>query len=141
MIYRNLIYLMQIYWEDAMLDDVLPKLTPTQAEMLVLSVLAEGPSYGYAISKSFAARSGGMFSMGPAKLYPMLARLEKRGLISPSWEVVRAEGADEGSTGRRRKWYTLTDRGRQRLAQHVSAHRRFTSLIDAFITPREGATA
>lgn len=123
-----------------MSEDALPRLTPTQAEMLVLSVLAVGPSYGYAISKSVAARSGGSFAMGPAKLYPMLARLEKQGLIEPSWEVVRAEGAGEQSTGRRRKWYTLSDRGRHRLEQHVAAYRRFTSLIDSFITPREGFT-
>ena len=119
----------------------LPKLTPNQAEMLVLSVLAGGPSYGYAITKAVAARSGGSFAMGPARLYPLLARLEKQGIIASSWEEVKAAGADASSAGRRRKWYTLSAKGRHRLEQHVSAHRRFTSLIESFIAPREGVPA
>ena len=117
--------------------DPLPKLSQNHAELLVLSVLAEGASYGYAVTKAIDARSEGSFAMGPAKLYPLLARLEKQGLVTTSWEEVKAEGADEDAAGRRRKWYTLSSKGRRRLEQHVEAHRRFTALIDAFILPAE----
>lgn len=117
-----------------------PRLTPAHAELLVLSVLSERPGYGYAISRAIESRSGGMFALGPARLYPLLARLEKQGLVTTSWEEVKAPDADVDATGRRRKWYTLSGKGVRRLAQHVESHRRFTAVIDAFIPP-EGATA
>lgn len=122
-----------------------PRLSPEHAEMLVLSVLAGGPAYGYGIGRSLDARSGGVFTLGPARLYPLLARLEKQGLVTTSWEEVRAEGRDEDAPGRRRKWYTLSPKGRRRLAHHIAAHRRYTALIDAIIPPidpaQEGVTA
>lgn len=117
-----------------------PRLTPAHAELLVLSVLAEGPGYGYAVSRSIESRSGGMFALGPARLYPLLARLEKQGLVTTTWEEVKAPDAEADATGRRRKWYTLSGKGSRRLAHHVESHRRFTAVIDAFIPP-EGATA
>ncbi|MEO1584694.1 MAG: PadR family transcriptional regulator [Planctomycetota bacterium] len=126
-----------------------PKLTPQHAELLVLSVLAEQPSYGYAIAKQIAARSDEAFRLPPSQLYPLMTRLEKQGVVSTSWEEVksearRSEGGDD-SPGRRRKWYTLAPKGRRRLQQSVDAHRRFTALIDAFIpadaAPSPGASA
>lgn len=114
-----------------------PKLTPQHAELLVLSVLAEQPSYGYAIAKQIAARSADAFKLPPSQLYPLMTRLEKQGLVSPSWEEVRAESnpdqGDDDSPGRRRKWYRLSAKGRKRLHQRIEAHRRFTALIEAFI--------
>ncbi|MEL6798148.1 MAG: PadR family transcriptional regulator [Planctomycetota bacterium] len=114
-----------------------PKLTPQHAELLVLSVLAEAPSYGYAIAKHITARSADTFKLPPSQLYPLMTKLEKQGLVAPSWEEVRsqsrADASDDDAPGRRRKWYTLSAKGRKRLAQRVEAHRRFTALIDAFI--------
>lgn len=125
-----------------------PKLTPQHAELLVLSVLAEAPSYGYAIAKHIAARSEDAFKLPPSQLYPLMTKLEKQGVVSTSWEEVKAEARrgedDDDSPGRRRKWYTLAPKGRKRLQQSVDAHRRFTALIDAFIptdAPAKGATA
>ncbi len=115
-----------------------PKLTPQHAELLVLSVLAEAPSYGYAIAKQITARSGDAFRLPPSQLYPLMTRLEKQGLVSPSWEEVKAEASDDDAPGRRRKWYRLSTKGRNRLTQRVEAHRRFTALIDTFI-PSDGA--
>lgn len=110
-----------------------PKLTPQHAELLVLSVLAEAPSYGYAIAKQITARSDEAFKLPPSQLYPLMTRLEKQGLVSPSWEEVKAAETDDDAPGRRRKWYRLSTKGKKRLAQRVEAHRRFTALIDAFI--------
>lgn len=114
-----------------------PKLTPQHAELLVLSVLAERPSYGYAIAKHIAAQSENAFKLPPSQLYPLMTKLEKQGLVTPSWEEVKAAETDADAPGRRRKWYRLSPKGRKRLAQRVEAHRRFTALIDAFI-PAEG---
>ena len=111
----------------------LPRLSPDHTELLVLSVLAEGQSYGYAITKAIAARSEDAFSMGPAKLYPLLTKLEKQGLVSTTWEEVKSETAEAQAAGRKRKWYRLSSKGKRRLEQRVEAHRRFTALIDAFI--------
>jgi PadR family transcriptional regulator PadR len=110
-----------------------PRLTPEHAELVVLSVLAEGSSYGYAITKAVAATSDGAFAIGPAKLYPLLTKLEQRGLVTTTWEEVKAETAEADAKGRRRKWYRLSAKGKRRHEQAVEAHRRFTALIENFI--------
>lgn len=132
-----------------------PKLSPSHAELLVLATLADAPSYGYAITRDIQVRSEGDFALGPAKLYPLLAKLEKQGLVTTSWEEVKAAtnsptatptDTDDEPKGRRRKWYTLSKKGTRRLDQHIQAHRRFTALVDAFLPPApanssRGATA
>lgn len=117
---------------------LVPELSSSHAEMLVLSVLAEGSAYGYRITKQVTATSGGSFSLGPAKLYPLLTRLEKQGLVTASWEEVKADRSEPDAPGRRRKWYRLSAKGRKRLEGRIEAHRQFTALIDAFIGGRGG---
>ena len=107
-------------------------------ELVVLSLLAEEPRYGYALSKLAAARSEGLVTLTPAALYPLLARLEAEKLVSTSWESVRADPDDTSSKGRRRKWYRLTAKGRKRLDQRAQAARLFARTIEAFL-PAEGA--
>jgi DNA-binding PadR family transcriptional regulator len=101
---------------------------------VVLAVLQHGPRYGYAIGKAVAARSEGVLKLGPGVLYPLLASLEKAKLVTTSWEEVRAEGReDEDGGGRRRKWYKLTAKGRQRLEKRIGEHRAQLALIESFI--------
>lgn len=115
----------------------LGELKPDAAELVVLSVLADERLYGYAIAKRVAARSEGGIRLTPGVLYPLLAKLEKSGLIAASWETVRSERAEADAPGRKRKWYRLSAKGRRRLAQRVEAHRAYQALIEQFI-PREG---
>ena len=104
------------------------------AELIVLSVLAEGRSYGYAISKRVAARSENTVRIGPGQLYPLLARLEQDKLVSSAWEAVKSPATEaEGGQGRKRKWYRLTAKGRRRLEQRIDAHRRTAAIIERFI--------
>lgn len=114
------------------------------AELVVLSVLADAPLYGYAIAKEAAARSGGDFKLSPGVLYPLLKSLERDGLITSSWETVRsdraaaaaddpADPAAAESGGRRRKWYRLSAKGRKRLAQRITAHRAYLAMIENFL--------
>ena len=110
-----------------------PQLKSDHWEMLVLSVLTEGAAYGYAITKSVTARSDGTLTLGPSQLYPLLKKLEKQGLVTASWEEVKAENADPEASGRRRKWYTLSAKGSKRLTQRIEAHRRFNAIIESFI--------
>lgn len=109
-------------------------LKPDHYELLVLSVLAEGQTYGYAIGKAVSSRSEGAFTLAASQLYPMLKKLEKQALVTASWEEVKAQGAEPEASGRRRKWYSLSPKGRKRLTQRIEAHRRFTAIIESFIT-------
>lgn len=102
------------------------------SEFVVLSVLAEGPSYGYAISKEIAARSDGAFKLSASAMYPLLTKLEKQGLVTTGWEEIKAQGADPDSSGRKRKWYTLSAKGTKRLAQHIENQRRVLKVLSAF---------
>ncbi len=76
---------------------------------LVLAILAEGDSYGYAILKRVRDLSGGALEWTDGMLYPVLHRLERAGHIESRWE----SAAD---SGRRRKYYHVTDAGREQLA-------------------------
>ncbi len=85
-------------------------LVAASAAPLVLSMLSEGESYGYAILKKVSELSGGELQWTDGMLYPVLHRLERQGYVDASW------GRSE--VGRRRKYYRLTDQGVQQLASH-----------------------
>ena len=102
-------------------------------DLLVLSVLADEPRYGYAIIKQVAARSDGRIRLTAGVLYPLLHQLENEKLLSSSWETIKDKSSPEPTRGRRRKWYRLTPRGRRRLDQRATAHRTYQAIIDAFL--------
>ena len=81
-------------------------LVAASATPLVLAILAEGESYGYAILKRVRALSGGELEWTDGMLYPLLHRLRRLGYVTTEW---RPEG-------RRRKYYAITDEGRAALA-------------------------
>ena len=114
------------------------KLKQDNSELVVLSVLAEGASYGYAISKASEARSEGHFKLTASGMYPLLTKLEKSGLVTTDWEEVKAAGADPDSTGRRRKWYTLSAKGHKQLVRRIEMHRQMQSILDGFVLPASG---
>jgi PadR family transcriptional regulator PadR len=87
-------------------------LTAASATPLILSILAEGNSYGYAIIKRVRDLSGGRMEWTDGMLYPVLHRLEKQGLIESY--------LDTGETGRERKYYRLKREGVKALAEHRS---------------------
>lgn len=76
---------------------------------LVLAILAEGDSYGYAILQRVRELSGGALEWTDGMLYPVLHRLERAGLVEARWE--------KAETGRRRKYYRVTKAGREQLAE------------------------
>jgi DNA-binding PadR family transcriptional regulator len=75
---------------------------------LVLAILAEGESYGYAILKRVRELSGGEIEWTDGMLYPLLHRLRRLGYVTTEWRTP--------PEGRRRRYYTLTDDGRAALA-------------------------
>jgi len=76
---------------------------------LVLTILAEEDSYGYAILQRVREVSGGAMEWTDGMLYPVLHRLERHGHVEARWEIA--------PSGRRRKYYRLTPTGRTRLAE------------------------
>jgi DNA-binding PadR family transcriptional regulator len=82
-------------------------LVAASAVPLILSLLEEGPSYGYALSQRVRELSAGAINWSEGMLYPVLHRLESQGVIRSSW---RTSGAC-----RRRKYYALTSAGRRAL--------------------------
>ena len=94
-------------------------LVAASATPLVLAILAEGDSYGYAIVKRVSELSGGQLQWADGMLYPMLHRLERLGYVEANWQ--------SSETGRRRKYYRVTREG---LAQ-LAAHRRQWKIVDA----------
>jgi PadR family transcriptional regulator PadR len=83
-------------------------LVAASATPLVLAILLEGDSYGYAIIKRVATLSGGHLQWTDGMLYPVLHRLERQGLVATRWGT--------SDSGRRRKYYRITRPGRQQLA-------------------------
>lgn len=86
---------------------------------IVLAILAEGDSYGYAILKRVRELSGGRMEWTDGMLYPVLHRLERLGHVVARWEA--------SETGRRRKYYQITPGGRAQLA----SERRQWQAVDA----------
>jgi DNA-binding PadR family transcriptional regulator len=76
---------------------------------IVLAILAEKDSYGYAILQRVRELSGGRMEWTDGMLYPVLHRLERLGHVKARWEAAE--------TGRRRKYYRITRQGRARLAE------------------------
>lgn len=74
---------------------------------IVLAILAEEDSYGYAILQRVRELSGGSMEWTDGMLYPVLHRLERLGYVEARWEVAE--------TGRHRKYYGITARGRAQL--------------------------
>jgi PadR family transcriptional regulator len=86
---------------------------------LVLAILAEGDSYGYAILQRVRELSGGRLEWTDGMLYPVLHRLERLGHVEARWETA--------DSGRRRKYYRITAGGKAQLAEE----RRQWQAVDA----------
>ena len=89
--------------------DINKDLVAASSTPLVLAILAEGDSYGYAILKRVRELSRGRMEWTDGMLYPVLHRLERLGFIEAHWE--------KSESGRRRKYYRITKRGRTQLAE------------------------
>jgi DNA-binding PadR family transcriptional regulator len=77
---------------------------------IVLAILSEGDSYGYAILQRVRESSGGHLEWTDGMLYPVLHRLARLGYVEARWEVAES--------GRRRKYYRITPPGRAQLEEH-----------------------
>ncbi|MYN63641.1 MAG: PadR family transcriptional regulator [Acidobacteria bacterium] len=93
-------------------------LVAASAAPLVLAILAEGDSYGYAIIKRVGELSGGQLRWTDGMLYPVLHRLERLGHVQARWATAES--------GRRRRYYRITATGRA----HLAAQREQWQVVD-----------
>jgi PadR family transcriptional regulator PadR len=84
-------------------------LVAASATPLVLAILAEGESYGYALLKRVRELSGGELEWTDGMLYPLLQRLGRLGYVTTEWRT--------SPEGRRRNYCAITDDGRAALAE------------------------
>lgn len=93
-------------------------------DVMVLSVLADGRAYGYAIQKKLKEAGGQTIQAG--SLYPLLHRLEADGLIKATWDR---------SSARERKWYELTLTGKRELRRAAADWQAYLARLQALVLP------
>ena len=92
--------------------------------LLVLHLISDTPSYGNQLMERIAAMTAGVLSVNPNTMYPLLRRLESRGLIRGDWEHPER---------RTRRYYSLTDEGRGEYERLVEEVRPFLDSVKASI--------
>jgi DNA-binding PadR family transcriptional regulator len=102
--------------------DPMPALPLSETTFLILISLEGEPKHGYAIMKDVEAFSHGRVALSTGTLYGAIKRL-----LGGEW-IRRTELPDEGIDGRRRKYYTLTDRGRRILKAETSRLRELVAI-------------
>jgi PadR family transcriptional regulator PadR len=94
-------------------------------EPLLLFIIGELlPIHGYEIARELERRSEGYFDLTASTLYSALRRLENRGLVSSSWQLVARQ---------KRRYYELTEKGRQILAEELAQWQKFLGATDRVI--------
>jgi PadR family transcriptional regulator, regulatory protein PadR len=96
-------------------------------EYCVLALLEQNARYGFELVRSLSAVDGLVTSEGT--IYPLLTRLRKEELVTTFWE--------ESASGPPRRYYRLTDTGRQALAAFADEWARFRDGVDALLAPGE----
>lgn len=92
------------------------------APVVVLEVLSRGPMYGYELSQAIEQRSGDILMLGKGTLYPLLYNLEAKKLVTGYWE--------DAQSGRKRRYYSITSKGKEELARQKEQLRELTKGLD-----------
>jgi DNA-binding PadR family transcriptional regulator len=101
------------------------ELVGSTVEMLVLKLLSERTMYGYEIIQIVNERTDGEFSWKEGTLYPVLHRMEGAGYLVTEWRV--------GDTGKKRKYYGLTVKGRSHAESKVQEWDRFSHSVNSVL--------
>ena len=98
-------------------------------DMLILKVVALGPTHGYAIAQRLQQMSRDVLQVQQGSLYPALHRLEKRGWLRAEWAA--------SETGRDARFYTLTREGRRQLGEQRANWDRLSAAISGILRTAE----
>jgi PadR family transcriptional regulator PadR len=101
-----------------------PEALKGHLDSLLLAVVAARPAHGYRILEDLRLRSGGAFDLPEGTVYPALHRLEHGGLLASRWTL---------SSGRRRRVYRITRRGRSALARQRADWELFAHAVQAVL--------
>ena len=96
-------------------------------DTIILKVLYEGDRYGYDLIKQINSRGDGQWEIKQPTVYACLKRLEKQGFISSYWDSSESDGG-------RRKYYTLTESGKEVFLKYKNEFERATALFGGLIT-------
>ncbi|MFC3834692.1 MULTISPECIES: PadR family transcriptional regulator [Deinococcus] len=99
-----------------------PDLLRGNLDLILLTILEHQPLYGFAIIQAAKERTGGYFDFKEGSLYPALHRLEGEGLLG-------ALIGEPGRNGKPRKYYAITDRGREALSAKRQEFAAFTGAV------------
>ncbi len=94
-------------------------------DMILLAILNRADAYGYEMNKQIEIASSGEFVLTEATLYTSFKRLEIKGWVRSYWK--------ESESGKKRKYYAITDLGKAMLSQQVKAWKHAKKVIDSFI--------
>jgi PadR family transcriptional regulator PadR len=94
-------------------------------QLCIMATLVKERKYGFQMIKELRGSSGGYFDLKEGTLYPALHRLEQRGYLRSEWVT------EEGGTPR--KYYVLTEAGRQALAEAVEEWDRLSGSVRAVL--------
>jgi PadR family transcriptional regulator len=97
-----------------------PELLKGNLDLLLLTILKDGPAHGYAIIEELRKRSDDVFDLPEGTIYPALHRMERGGLLASQWT--------EGE-GRRRRVYQLSGLGRDALGEKQAEWQAFTRSV------------
>ena len=96
-----------------------------RTRLLVMGLLSDGDMYGYQMIVELERRSDGTFSMKEGTLYPVLHGMEKDGLVDAYEQAA--------PTGRMRKYYRLTRKGKEALKTETQEWRQYSAAVDAVL--------
>ena len=92
------------------------------APAVVLEILSRGQMYGYQLSSAIEQRSRDVLTLGKGTLYPLLYNLEAKKLVKGKWE--------QTDSGRKRRYYSITGRGKTQLARQKQQLKKLTTGLD-----------
>ena len=91
-------------------------------DVMILKALQWGPRHGYAVSRWIKRATDDVLTVEEGALYPALHRLQRKGLVASEWGV--------SENNRRAKFYELTPRGREALAEEARSWARYARAVD-----------
>jgi PadR family transcriptional regulator PadR len=93
-----------------------------QLDGMLIAIVGDGPLHGYGVAQALKERSGGVFDLPEGTIYPALHRLERAGMLASKWST---------ASGRKRRVYRVTARGRRAIADSRAQWRRFSAAVEA----------
>ncbi|MCM1103592.1 MAG: PadR family transcriptional regulator [Clostridium sp.] len=102
-------------------------------EILVLKLLEQHERYGYQLITELKEKSSELFSLKEGTLYPILYRLEEEGLVTSKWSVPQGKELSK-------KYYTISDAGRQTLQGAVILWKQFSESVNLILEEKEHGT-